>query len=333
MLNKGLISIITPSYNSAKLINRLLNSVLIQTYPNVEMFVIDDGSTDDTQKVVEYYIPLFEDRRYCLNYIYQSNGGQSSAINNGLKLVTGEFLVWPDSDDWYKTKDSLSKMVSILQNSSNEIGCVRCQLEFVAEQSLSVEYTTHIRPCNVPCELLEEAIYQNNDFYYAPIGWMIKMRFLDSFIPDREMYVRKHVGQNAQILFPYLAHTKCVTIDEVLASYLVREKSHSRQKANYEQYVSFLFEQMECYDYVLQSIENLTKKQKDRYLKILTSKSYSAILDMDFMHNKSKLFREHYKTCLELQIHPPKKYRLLYLWTFLFSIEQFKKVLFLIRKK
>ena len=125
MLNKGLISIITPSYNSAKLIKRLLDSVLVQSYPNVEMFVIDDGSLDDTKTIVEYYIPLFQNRGYCLNYIYQSNGGQSSAINNGLKLVTGEYLAWPDSDDWYKSKDSLFKMVHALQNTSDEIGAVR----------------------------------------------------------------------------------------------------------------------------------------------------------------------------------------------------------------
>ena len=67
MYKKGLVTIITPSYNSAHLIIRLLDSVLTQTYPNVEMFVIDDGSTDDTKDVVESYILAFQRRGYVLH--------------------------------------------------------------------------------------------------------------------------------------------------------------------------------------------------------------------------------------------------------------------------
>ena len=94
-----LVYILTPSYNCGQYIYRLLNSVLTQTYPNIEMTVIDDGSTDNTKDIIISYQFKFAARCYKLNYVYQNNQGLSSTINNGLKLVHGDFLIWPDADD------------------------------------------------------------------------------------------------------------------------------------------------------------------------------------------------------------------------------------------
>ena len=93
-----LISMITPCYNSGSYVHRLLDSVLAQDYPAVEMYAVDDGSTDHTRQVIQTYIPLFEQRGYSLTYVYQEHAGQSEAINKGLKCVKGKYLVWPDSD-------------------------------------------------------------------------------------------------------------------------------------------------------------------------------------------------------------------------------------------
>ena len=130
---KGLVNLITPAYNSANFIFRLLDSVLSQTYPKIKMYIIDDGSTDNTREVIEEYIPLFEKRGYELIYKYQDNVGASAAINNGLKLVDGEYLLWPDSDDWYKEIDSIEKLVNVLQKFGDEVGIARCRYEFVSD--------------------------------------------------------------------------------------------------------------------------------------------------------------------------------------------------------
>ena len=80
-----LVNVLIPVYNGARYIHRLFDSLLIQTYSNIEIFVVDDGSSDDTKSVIESYIPKFAEKKYKLNYIYQENAGQSAAINNGLK--------------------------------------------------------------------------------------------------------------------------------------------------------------------------------------------------------------------------------------------------------
>ena len=70
-MEKELISILTPSYNNGDIIHRLLDSILMQTYQKIEMFVIDDGSTDNTKEVILKYIDKFSKRGIVLNYIYQ----------------------------------------------------------------------------------------------------------------------------------------------------------------------------------------------------------------------------------------------------------------------
>ena len=77
---KGLVSVLTPCYNTGRYVHRLLDSVLTQTYPFIEMVIIDDGSTDDSSAVIQSYIPKFKAKGYELRYYYQKNSGQSVAI-------------------------------------------------------------------------------------------------------------------------------------------------------------------------------------------------------------------------------------------------------------
>lgn len=87
-----LVSLLTPCYNMEKYIFRLLDSVLSQTYPTVEMIIIDDGSSDKSADIIKSYIPKFSERGYSLKYVFQENSGQSVAIQNGLLLVKGKYL-------------------------------------------------------------------------------------------------------------------------------------------------------------------------------------------------------------------------------------------------
>lgn len=88
------VSIIIPVYNGAKYINRCLHGVLNQDYSNLEIIVVDDGSTDETLHILENY--KFDER---VKVISKENGGVSSARNVGLQYVTGQFINFIDCDD------------------------------------------------------------------------------------------------------------------------------------------------------------------------------------------------------------------------------------------
>ena len=98
-MTKPLVSIITPCYNGEAFLKRYFESILNQTYPNLELIFINDGSTYRTEEIALSYRERLEKRGITYIYEKQENAGQAAALNRGLKLFTGEYLTWPDSDD------------------------------------------------------------------------------------------------------------------------------------------------------------------------------------------------------------------------------------------
>lgn len=110
-----LVSVIIPTYNREKYVVEAIESVLVQTYKNLEIIVVDDGSTDGTEKILEPY----RDR---VVYIYQENQGPSAARNTGIRRANGQFIAFLDSDDlWLPEK--LEVQVAYMETNP-EVGLV-----------------------------------------------------------------------------------------------------------------------------------------------------------------------------------------------------------------
>ena len=90
------VSIIVPAYNVEKYIYRAIESILRQTYQNIEVIIIDDGSTDRTWNVIKDYSEKYS----IIKAYHQANNGVSAARNNGLNQITGDYCIFLDSDDW-----------------------------------------------------------------------------------------------------------------------------------------------------------------------------------------------------------------------------------------
>jgi len=116
--NRPAVSVIVPTYNRAHLLGRAIESVLNQTYKDFELIVVDDGSTDDTEKVVGN----FKDER--IRYIsLEKNMGAGVARNRGIEASRGKYIAFQDSDDeWLAEK--LEKQIKILETVSPEVGVV-----------------------------------------------------------------------------------------------------------------------------------------------------------------------------------------------------------------
>lgn len=234
-MQKGLVSVLTPAYNTASYIPRLLDSVLSQTYPHIEMVVIDDGSTDNTSAVVESYIQPFQNKGYTLQCFRQDNAGQTVAIKNGLHKVTGEFLVWPDSDDYYASSEAIALMVQELENAPEEFQMVRTQELLVKDKTFEPIKVFGLNANREePASLFEDCLLARNKFLYCAGAYMVRTKvFYD--LTKFDIYTTKDAGQNWQMLLPVLYHYRCKTILQPLYNYVAREASHSRgQYQGYE---------------------------------------------------------------------------------------------------
>lgn len=106
-MKKPLVSVVIPVYNVEKVLKRCVDSVLDQTYPAIEIILVNDGSTDCSGEICEQY----KDNCSNVKVIHKENGGVSSARNAGLEKITGEYVTFVDSDDWLE-KNAIEVYVS-----------------------------------------------------------------------------------------------------------------------------------------------------------------------------------------------------------------------------
>ncbi len=227
-MEKGLVSIITPCFNGEKYLKRYFDSLLDQTYKKIQIIFINDGSKDETEKIAFKYKEIFSKQNIDYTYIYQKNSGQASAINNGLKYVKGEFLIWPDSDDYYEN-NAIEEMVKPLLNDKN-ISYVRCGVAFRNEDDLSL-----IKVCK-PFDIYKENLFAdylmktNNVHCFSGV---IMIRFAEflKYNNGTNIYLSKE-GQNWQLILLIAYKGVAKYVDKNLYNCLVRKDSHSRIARN-----------------------------------------------------------------------------------------------------
>lgn len=110
------VSVIVPIYKVENYLNRCVNSILNQTYKNIEVILVDDGSPDKCGEIADSY--AIKDNR--VKSFHKENGGLSDARNYGMKYVTGEYIVFVDSDDWIK-EEMIETLVGIAMDLKADI--------------------------------------------------------------------------------------------------------------------------------------------------------------------------------------------------------------------
>ena len=166
------ISVIIPVYNSEKYLEQCLNSVFSQTFDEYEIIIVNDGSTDDSQKIIDSYKQKFPDK---IKSLYQENKGQASARNNGLFHSSGEFVFFVDSDD-YLEPCAFEKTYMVAKNSDSDIVCFgffevrdtvkkEMKYSFFEEKDISVRYILNeTSPCN---KLIRRKIFVENNLSFS----------------------------------------------------------------------------------------------------------------------------------------------------------------------
>ena len=256
MKKEPLVSILTPCFNGEKFVGRFLDSVKNQTYKNIELVFVDDGSTDRTKRIVMDFkeqvpgIPV--------KYLYQENQGQAAAINRGLKEISGKYLTWPDSDDILMAQN-IEKKVEYLESHPN-IKMVITDAEMVDEEDLE-KVVGYLRRRPKVRDNLFRDIIRNKNVYFTTGSYMVDTNALFMVINDKSIEPSR-AGQNWQLILPMAYNYRTGYIHESLYKYVVRKDSHSHSNKDYDTLISNTYRDEELLDRLIEDIVDYKEVNK-----------------------------------------------------------------------
>lgn len=131
MTEQPLVSVVVPTYNRASIIGKTIDNIFEQTYRNIELIVVDDGSTDGTKDVLASY-----GKR--IRWVCQPNAGAPAARNRGAEMAKGEIVAFQDSDDsWHAEK--IARQVSLLSRAGETVTCCVCNTNILTIEGNSID--------------------------------------------------------------------------------------------------------------------------------------------------------------------------------------------------
>ena len=129
-MGEPLVSIIIPVYNTGRYVRNILDAIINQTYKNIELIIVDDGSTDDSVNIIKNHMSSTV-MKWML--IQLENGGVSKARNKGIDIAKGEWIFCPDSDDWIAPSTIDYLLSSVIANNAQ---CAFCEYKSVDEATI-----------------------------------------------------------------------------------------------------------------------------------------------------------------------------------------------------
>lgn len=221
------VSVLSPCYNCAKYLPIFFDSIISQHYDNLEFILVNDGSSDNTDEIVGQYIPIFKANNIDFKYIKKENGGQASAIATGIKEVTGDYLIWPDSDD-FLLDGSIICRAEYLDNNP-ECAIVRSNGYLYNEEDLQ-------NPVGTISKIKRTLYFEdfiNFNVPWCPGCYMVNMHYFDIANPNRVIPINS-CGQNIQMILPVVFRYQCDYIDKNLFGYVIHKDSHSHKLRTYD---------------------------------------------------------------------------------------------------
>ncbi|MDV4314276.1 glycosyltransferase family 2 protein [Acinetobacter indicus] len=226
-MNDSLISVITPSYNSAYYIQKTIESILGQTYLNWELIIIDDCSSDNSVEVIAKYVD--QDERIKL-IVLEKNSGAAVARNRGIEEANGRFIAFLDSDDsWHPEK--LSKQVKFMLENDYDF-------TYTAYHKVN-EYGEYLSKVNIPLKTQYNELLKT-----CVIGCLTAM--YDSHKLGKVYFPLIRKRQDFALWLKILKLTPyAYGLNEDLANYTVRSDSISANKLKAAQYNWYLYRNIE----------------------------------------------------------------------------------------
>ena len=252
-----MISVIIPVYNVEKYLRKCVYSVINQTYKDLEIILVDDGSTDASGSICDEFIKL--DKR--IKVIHKENGGLSDARNVGIDIANGDYIAFLDSDDWIDIK-CYEKLYKIIKKYDADIAC--CNFRKAYKETEELEHSSKEQVYS-NIDALKE-IYLNKGLQMI-VAWN-KLQKKELFIDKR--YPKGKIHED-EFLTPKILYDakKIAYTDDELIYYRYVENSITNSKFSYKNlvYLEALENRMKLFKEINES--DLFYTTKKRYVDIL----------------------------------------------------------------
>jgi len=216
--HQDLLSVIIPTYNNADYIGETIDSVLAQTYPAVEIIVVNDGGTDHTPEVVRAY----GDK---VRYFEKPNGGVASARNLGLREARGEYVAFLDSDDlWLPTlaEEEIARL-----REDPEVGMACCLMENI---NASGARTGMVKPKVFPGKTVEELIAKGSAL---PSTFIMRRELLDRIGGFDEELI---IFEDLDLALRIAEVSRIVILEKILALYRLHPHNTTKNETKVFRY-------------------------------------------------------------------------------------------------
>ncbi len=301
MNRNPLVSLITPGWNGKDFIHNLLDSILNQTYQNLEYIYIDDGSSDGTKDIVLSYKEKFKERGIKFLYIYKQNGGVSSAINEGLKYVKGEYLCWPEYDDILLPESVELKVKYLEEHPDCAVVTSDAWLVNIDNINKKQGVLSYHNPNRFDRNHFVQSLLTNSIFTAA--CHMIRMSMFDAVNPTREIYPSP-IGPNWQMLLPLYYKYNRGFIEKPLLYYVIRPDSISHSNNTLEQKIASIDEYIRILKYILDQVIMMPESDRKLYHRLIDEKYAIDRMELGIQFHDGDLFYKWYKYCKENNISP-----------------------------
>lgn len=293
-----MVSLIIPCFNGEKFIDRCIGSILNQTYKNIELIFINDGSTDDTEKIIMKNKSKIEENLSSFKYIKKSNGGPASAVNEGLKYVTGKFLALLDVDDYLLKESIFIRRKFLIEN--DEYDVVRTNGYIVNEGNLKkiIDIFVTKREEKNKEYIFDDLIEGKTNNWSG--SYMVRADKLFEFYSNRKIYESKY-GQNLQLLLPLAYKKKVGFIDVALMKYIIQKNSLSKSNGDFEKEKNAILGYKDIRVNVIKDI--CGEEELKKYLTKIEILYARYLMELAFSYKNKELMNNNFKILKKYKVY------------------------------
>lgn len=304
------VSVIIPVYNVEKYLSETLECLVNQTLSDIEIICVDDGSTDDSMSILQEYA----ERDSRVKYLQQQNQYAGIARNNGLKIATGDYVIFLDSDDIFD-KTMLEKLVNQAEKTNADVTVCRCQWLMMKYGEIK-DFPHSIEKKYLP----EEEVFSSSDISLdilrTFIGWPWDKLYRREFIfaNGLEFQDLRHSNDTYFVLMSLLLANRISIVEDVLVTYRIHNTSLANTRTK----------SPACFYFALKALKsgmehfNIFEKYEQSFINYCLEFSLWHIKSMGDRVAKRKMIDYFTELLTELQFYKYDK-------NYFYKLEQYKK--------